>query len=80
MRSSKNSSSAVAAAKAGFIRATGYRIDVDPRLSSQKDLPRERRRPDPHLPACSIVPMLEAAPGERAVAVFAEALSGPSNM
>jgi hypothetical protein len=37
----------VAAAKAGFSRATGFRLDADPRLPSQKTKPRERRRPDP---------------------------------
>src|SRR5438105_12879036 len=38
---------AVAAAKAGFSPATGYRIEADPRLPSQKKAPRGRRRPDP---------------------------------
>ena len=38
---------AVAAAKAGFSTATGYRIESDPRLPSQKKTPRARRRPDP---------------------------------
>jgi hypothetical protein len=38
---------AVAAAKSGFSRATGYRIEGDPRLPSQKKAPRGRRRPDP---------------------------------
>ena len=38
---------AVAAAKAGFSTATGYRIEDDPRLPSQKKAPRGRRRPDP---------------------------------
>jgi hypothetical protein len=37
----------VAAAKAGFSTATAYRIEGDPRLPSQKEKPRERRRPDP---------------------------------
>ena len=38
---------AVAAAKAGFSTATGYRIENDPRLPSQKKAPRRRQRPDP---------------------------------
>src|SRR6266853_2883777 len=37
---------AVAAARSGFSRATGYRIEDDPRLPSQKKAPRGRRRPD----------------------------------
>ena len=40
---------AVAAAKASFSTATGYRIENDPRLPSQKKEPRGRRRPDPLL-------------------------------
>ena len=63
-----------AAAKGGFSPATGYRIIADPRLPSQKEHPRERRRPDPiaHIFESEIVPLLEAAPGLRAVAVFEE--------
>ena len=38
---------AIAAAKAGFSSATAYRIEADPRLPSQKQKPRGRRRPDP---------------------------------
>ena len=34
----------VAAARAGFSAATGYRIAQDPRLPSEKRAPRERRR------------------------------------
>jgi hypothetical protein len=37
----------VAAARSGISRASGFRIDADPRLPSQKQKPRERRRPDP---------------------------------
>jgi len=37
----------VAAAKSGFSRASGYRIESDLRLPSQKKSPRGRRRPDP---------------------------------
>lgn len=70
MKSRQTSTPTVAAAMAGCSRATGYRIDADPRLPSQKKLPRERRRPDPiaHLwrprscrcssprPGCALLP------------------------
>jgi hypothetical protein len=36
-----------AVAKSGLSRATGYRIEADPRLPSQKKARRGRRRPDP---------------------------------
>lgn len=36
-----------AAAKAGFSPASGYRVEDDPRLPSQKQVKRGRRRPDP---------------------------------
>ena len=65
---------AVAAAKAGFSTATGYRIEDDPRLPSQKKSPRGRRRPDPLADVwdSEIVPILKAAPGLRAIAVLEE--------
>jgi hypothetical protein len=47
MKSRQTSTPTVAAAMAGFSRATGYRIEADPRLPSQRQAPRERRRPDP---------------------------------
>jgi hypothetical protein len=64
----------VAAAKAGFSTATGYRIEADPRLPSQKKAPRGRRRPDPlaEVWEAEILPILTAAPGLRAIAVLAE--------
>jgi hypothetical protein len=64
----------VAAAKAGFSPATGYRIEVDPRLPSQKRAPRGRRRPDPLVDVweSEVVPILKAAPGIRAIAVVGE--------
>jgi hypothetical protein len=67
---------AVAAAKAGFSTATGYRIENDPRLPSQKKTPRGRRRSDPLAQVwdTEIVPMLEASPDLRPVAVFEEIL------
>lgn len=69
-------STAVAAAKAGFSTATGYRIESDPRLPSQKKTARVRRRSDPLAQVwdAEIVPMLEAAPDLRPVAVFEEIL------
>jgi transposase InsO family protein len=76
MKSRHTSAPAIAAAKAGFSRATAYRIEADPRLPSQKKPPRGRRRPDPLAGVwiSDIVPMLEAAPGIRAVAMFGELL------
>ena len=64
----------VAAAKAGFSTATGYRIASDPVLPSHRKAPRGRRRPDPleSIFESEIVPMLKAAPGLRAVAIFEE--------
>jgi hypothetical protein len=74
MKSRQTNAPAIAAAKAGFSTATAYRIEADPRPPSQKKTPRARRRPDP-LPGVwenEIVPMLGAAPGVRAVAIFEE--------
>ena len=64
----------VAAAKSGFSRATGYRIEDDPRLPSHKKAPRGRRRPDPLAEVWDgeIVPILKSAPGIRAIAVLDE--------
>ena len=65
---------AVAAAKASFSTATGYRIENDPRLPSQKKAARGRRRPDPlaKIWDAEVVPILKAAPGIRSIAVFDE--------
>ena len=67
---------AIASAKAGFATSTGYRIETDPRLPSQKTQPRDRRRPDPlaWIFTEEVIPMLEAAPGLRSVAVLEEVL------
>jgi hypothetical protein len=64
----------VAAARAGFGAATGYRIAQDPRLPSEKRVPRDRRRPDPLETVfdAQVVPLLEANPGLRPIAVFEE--------
>jgi hypothetical protein len=74
MRSRHTDTPAIAAAKAGFSTATAYRIEADPRLPSQKRVPRGRRRPDPlaGIWDSEIVPQLIAAPGIRAVAIFEE--------
>jgi hypothetical protein len=74
MRFRHTDTPAAAAAKAGFSTASGYRIEADPRLPSQKKGPRGRRRPDPlaGIWDSEMVPMLEAAPGLRAVAAFEE--------
>jgi len=63
-----------AAAKAGFSTATAYRLEADPRLPSQNTPPRTRRRPDPLAGIFDeeVVPMLENAPGVRAVTIFEE--------
>jgi hypothetical protein len=65
-----------AAAKAALSATTGARLDADPRLPSQQQTPRGRRRPDP-LAAIwdsEIVPMLEAVPGLRPVSIVTEML------
>jgi transposase InsO family protein len=63
-----------AAAQAAISLRTAYRIENDPRLPSQTPAPRGRRRPDPLIAIfdCEIVPMLEAAPGLRPIAIFEE--------
>ncbi|SMP83233.1 Integrase core domain-containing protein [Novosphingobium panipatense] len=74
MKLRQTNSIAVAAAKAGFSTATGYRIAGDPMLPSQRGTPRERRRPDPlaDIFEQEVVPLLKAGPGLRAVAIFEE--------
>ena len=64
----------MAAAKAGFSAATGYRIKRDPRLPSQKKAPWGRRRPDPlaGIFESEVVPMLENNAGVRPVGVLQE--------
>ena len=67
-------SAEAAAAKAGFSTASAYRIEADPRLPSQKQEPRGRRRPDPlaRYWDAEIEPILKAAPGIRAIGVLDE--------
>ena len=66
----------VAAAKAGISQATGYRLQADPTLPSQKKTPRGRRRPDPlaDIFDAEVVPLLRSSPGVRPVAVYEELL------
>jgi len=74
MKFSQNDTPSVAAAKASFSPSSAYRIESDPRLPSQKKTPRTRRRPDPLAGIFDeeIVPILNASPGLRAVAIFEE--------
>lgn len=66
----------LAAARAGIGASTGARLDADPRLPSQRQIPRSRRRPDPlaAIWEAEIVPLLQFTPGLRPVAVFEEML------
>jgi hypothetical protein len=64
----------IAAAKAGFSAATAYRIEQDPRLPSQKKVPRVGRRRDPLAAVwdSEVVPLLQSTPGLRPIAIFDE--------
>ncbi|CAH2394391.1 hypothetical protein MES4922_10304 [Mesorhizobium ventifaucium] len=61
---------------ASISRATAYGIKKNPDLPSQKQKARGRRRPDPleHIFQAEVVPLLMAAPGIRAVAIYEERL------
>lgn len=74
MKFRQTNTTAVAAAKASISIATAYRLEKDSSLPSQKETPRERRRPDPlaDIFEAEVVPMLRAAPGIRAIAIFDE--------
>ncbi len=74
MKSRLTETKPAAAAQAAMSLKTAYRIEHDPRLPSQKSTPRGRRRPDPLIAIfdSEIVPMLEAAPGLRPIAIFEE--------
>jgi hypothetical protein len=76
MHHRKTQTRQLAAARAGIGASTGARLDADPRLPSQRQTPRSRRRPDPLATIwdAEIIPMLQAAPGLRPVTVFAEML------
>ncbi len=66
----------VAAARAGISQSTGYRLQADPTLPSQKKKSRGRRRPDPLADIFDtvVVPMLQTSPGIRPVAVYEEVM------
>ncbi|MGB3625807.1 MAG: IS21 family transposase, partial [Henriciella sp.] len=72
----------VAAAKAGISQATGYRLQADQTLPSQKKTPRSRRRPDPlgEIFETEVVPLLQSSPGLRPVAIFEELLRRHSDL
>ena len=72
----RSDSPAVAAAKAGFSTATGYRIEEALQSGPRSRVVRGRRRPDPLAGIFDeeIVPLLESAPGLRSVALFEELL------
>jgi transposase InsO family protein len=74
MKMRRNHSPAIAAAKAGFSTAAGYRFEKDPRLPSQKKTRRGRRRADPLAGVwdSEVVPLLKDAPGLRPIAIFEE--------
>ena len=76
MKLRQTHSTPVAAAKAGISQATGYRLQADPTLPSQKKTPRGRRRPDPlaDIFDAEVVPLLQSSPGIRPVAVYEELL------
>src|SRR6478609_11901354 len=78
MKFRQTNPTAAAAAKASISIATAYRIEKDPRLPSQRKAPRERRRPDPlgDIFKAEVVPMLQASPGLRSVAIFEPLTSG----
>ena len=63
-----------AAAQAAMSLATAYRIESATRLPSPKALPRGRRRADPLVDIfdAQVVPMLQAAPDLRPMAIFEE--------
>ncbi len=74
MTQKKTDTIEVAATKAGFSRATGYRLAADPAAPLQGKKPRGRRRPDSlaDIFDTEVVPILGASPGIRPVGVFEE--------
>jgi len=64
----------LAAAKAGVSPATGYRLQSGPTLPSQRKARRGSRRVDPlaDIFESEVVPLLQATPGLRSVAIFEE--------
>jgi hypothetical protein len=76
MRFRRSDSPAVAAAKVVFSTATAYRVERDSQSPPEERPPRGRRRPDPLAGIFDeeLVPLLEAAPGVRPVALLEELL------
>jgi hypothetical protein len=76
MKHRQNDGVALASAKAGMSTATGYRLEKARCMPPSPKPPRGRRRPDPlaDIFEAEVVPLLEAAPGLRAVAVFEEVM------
>ena len=76
MKNRQTHSVTVAAARAGIGRTTAYRLEKAPIPPSQTKAPRGRRRPDPLAGIFDeeVVPMLEATPALRPVAVLGELL------
>ena len=74
MRFRRSDTPAAAAAKASFSTATAYRIENHPGRPSQNKTTRGRRRPDPLAGIFDeeVVPMLQASPQLRPVALFEE--------
>jgi hypothetical protein len=74
MKSRLTETKPAAAAQAAMSLMSAYRIESDPRFPSQKALPRGRRRPDPLIEIFDpeVVPMLQASPGLRPIAIFEE--------
>ncbi len=74
MRTRQTDSTEVAAAKAGFSPASGYRIARDPTPPPDRRQSRGRRRADPlaEVFETEVVPLLEQSPGLRPVGVFRE--------
>ena len=70
----KTHSVELAAAKASFSRATGYRLAADPAPPLQEKKLRGLRRPDPLADIFDtvVVPVLENSPGIRSVGLFEE--------
>jgi transposase InsO family protein len=66
----------LAAAKTGISRATAFQIEKDPRLPSQKKVQRERLRLDPleDIFDKDVIPLLEASPGLRPIAIYEEVM------
>ena len=71
MTQKKTDTIEVAATKAGFSRATRYRLAADPAAPLQEKKPRGRCRPDPlaDIFDTEVVPILESSPRSSAPAL-----------